>query len=170
MVINFWLAARFGRVWLRVRKGGVAAKGHMPDECMLVARGEPITAGRLLRAEDFAANVWWGAGIAVCSLFVIAPITAVAIRGHLGGDVAAWAAGVVGTLACLVMSQMGFIRIQSYRLLSYLRISGLDADDRPLAPGAPGRPRPGDFWVTLAASAAICGFLLFAALQAAAGH
>ena len=59
MMINFWLAARFGRVWLRVSKGQVAANGHLPDECMLVARGEPITALRLLRAEDFAASVWW---------------------------------------------------------------------------------------------------------------
>ncbi|HYK69730.1 MAG TPA: hypothetical protein VEV45_17425 [Streptosporangiaceae bacterium] len=59
MMINFWLAARFGQVWLRVRKGQVAANGHLPDECMLVARGEPITALRLLRAEDFAASVWW---------------------------------------------------------------------------------------------------------------
>lgn len=47
------------------------------------------------------------------------------------------------------MSQMGFLRIQCYRLLSYLRRSGLDADDRPPARGAPGRPRPSDFWVTL---------------------
>jgi hypothetical protein len=170
MMINFWLAARFGRIWLRVRKGHSAANRRLPDECMLVARGEPITAGRLLRAENFAANVWWGAGIAVCGLFVFAPITAVSIRGHLGGDVAAWVAGVAGSLVILFMSQMGYIRFQSYRLLFYLRRSGLDADDRPLAPGAPGRPRSTDFWMTLGGSAIVCGLLLFGTFQATAGH
>lgn len=38
----------------------MAAWGHVLEECMVVARGEPITAGLLLRAEDFAATVWWG--------------------------------------------------------------------------------------------------------------
>lgn len=169
-MINFWLAARIGRWWLRLRKGQAAAKHHMPDECLLVARGEPVTAMRLLGAENFAADVWWGAGMAVCGLFVIAPISAVAIRGHLGGDVAAWAAGVVGGLVFLFMSQMGFIRFQSYRLLTYIRRSGLGADDRPLPPGAPGRPRRSDFWVALVGSAVLFGFGLFAALQANAGH
>jgi hypothetical protein len=166
MMINFWLAARFGRAWLRIRKRQSAAESHMPDECMLVARGKPISAIRLLVAENFAANVWWGAGMAVCGLFVIAPISAVAIPGHLGGHVAAWAIGVAGGLAFLFMSQMGFIRIQSYRLLTYLRRSGPEAGDQPLPPGAPGRPRRSDFWVTLVGSAAIFVVGLFASFQA----
>ena len=68
------------------------------------------------------------------------------MRGHLGGYVAAWATAVAG------------------------RRSGLEAEDRPLATGAPGRPRPTDFWVTLAGSAVIAGLLLFAAAQATAGQ
>jgi hypothetical protein len=169
-MINFRLAACFGRVWLRVRKGQASAKGQMPDECMMVARGEPIAAMRLLAAENFAANMWWGAGMALCSLFVIAPVSALAIPGHVGRDIAVWSIGISGTLVMLVMSQMAFLRIQSYRLLTYLRHSGWQADDQPLKPGAPGRPRPADFWVTLVGSAAIVGFVVFAAVQAAEGH
>jgi len=170
LVINFRLAARFGRVWLRVRKGQASAKVQMPDECMLVARGEPIAAMRLLAAENFAANVWWGLGMTLCSLFVIAPISALAFPGHVGRGIAAWSIGISGTLVMLAMSQMAFLRIQSYRLLTYLRHSGWQAGDQPLKPGAPGRPRPADFWVTLVGSAAIVGFVVFAGVQAAEGH
>jgi hypothetical protein len=69
-------------------------------------------------------------------------------------------------VAFLFMSQMGFIRIQSYRLLTYLRRSGPEAGDQPLPPGAPGRPRRSDFWVTLVGSAAIFVVGLFASFQA----
>src|SRR5215469_4850200 len=89
MMINFWLAARFGRVWLRVRKGQVAANGHLPDECMLVARGEPITASRLLRAATAVAG---GLVILVMSQMgclrnpvVPAPVPSPALRTGGGG-------------------------------------------------------------------------------------
>jgi hypothetical protein len=170
MVINFWLAARFGRIWLRLHKGLRPALGQMPGECMRVARGEPIAAGRVLQAEDFAVLVWWRAGMAVCALFVVAPVAAFTISGPVGRDIASSDAFVVGGLAVLATSQMGYLRIKYYRLQSYLSKAGPDASDRPVEPAAPGRPRPADFWVMIVVPLSAYGFLLFAGLQGAAGH
>jgi hypothetical protein len=70
----------------------------------------------------------------------------------------------------LATSQMGYLRIKYYRLQSYLSKAGPDASDRPVEPAAPGRPRPADFWVMIVVPLSAYGFLIFAGLQAAAGH
>jgi hypothetical protein len=170
MMINFWLAARFGGIWLRVHKGLRPALGQMPGECMRVARGEPIAAGRVLEAEDFAVLAWWRAAMAVCVLLLLAPVAAVTIAGPVGRDIASSAAYAGGGLAVLAASQMGYLRIKYYRLRLYLTKAGPSAKELPVERAAPGRPRPADFWVILVVPAALYGFFLFAGLEAAAGH
>ena len=170
MLINFWLAAHIGRVWLKVHKGLRAARGQMPDECLLIARGEPVSAGRLRDAEIFAAGAWYRAGMAACSPFVLALTAPFAIPGHLGDDIAAWSTGVAGTLATLFLSQYGYIEIKSWRLTDYLLAAGPGAAEQPLKPGAPGRPHPAGFWLLVVVPAAFCGFAFFGSLQASAGH
>ena len=62
-MVDYWLAGRFGRAWLGLHEGLRPALGEMPGECALVARGQPLAAGRLFRAQDFAVRVWWRFGM-----------------------------------------------------------------------------------------------------------
>lgn len=56
--MEYWLAGLFGRVWLRLRPSLWPTLGELPGGAMTVARGSVLLAGRLLRVEDFAAQVW----------------------------------------------------------------------------------------------------------------
>lgn len=56
--MEYWLAALFGRVWLRLRPGLQPTLGELPVGAMAVARGSVLPAGRLLRVQDFAARIW----------------------------------------------------------------------------------------------------------------
>jgi hypothetical protein len=67
---EYWLAARFGGVWLRPRLK-TALRG-VPAICDSVARGEQVPAGKLLSAQQFSGRVWWGFGL--CALVLNFPL------------------------------------------------------------------------------------------------
>ena len=53
-MMEYWLADRFGRAWLRVHGSLRPLLGDLPLERARVARGETMPAGRLWLAQDFA--------------------------------------------------------------------------------------------------------------------
>jgi len=70
VMMEYWLADRFGRAWLRFHGSLRPLLSDLPGECALVALGETMPAGRLWLAQDFAARVWWRFGMATCLLLL----------------------------------------------------------------------------------------------------
>ena len=61
-MIDYWLAGYFGQAWLWPSKGLRPLLGDLTGLCQAVARGEPLPAGQLWRAQDFAVRLWWRFG------------------------------------------------------------------------------------------------------------
>jgi hypothetical protein len=61
-MIDYWLAGYFGQAWLWLSKGLRPLLGDLTGLCQAVARGEPLPAGQLWRAQDFAVRLWWRFG------------------------------------------------------------------------------------------------------------
>jgi len=111
VLVDYWLADRLGRAWLRLHKGLRPRLGAMPGECALVARGEPLAASRLFRAQDFAVRVWWRFGmVSISMLFSLIGIGAVLHLGRSGRNVIADLMLVPVCVAGIAMAQMGLIR------------------------------------------------------------
>lgn len=166
--MEFWLACRFGRVWLRLRKGLRPDMQGPADLCAAAARGQPLPARELGEAQNFAVLVWWRAGMAIILwIFPIIAVGAILRPGQVGRDIGAALAGVPVFLTAMAMAQMGFIRYRSDRNRLYVRKAGHGAGDVPLPPGSPGLPRRRDFWVMLAVTLVVFAALLTAGLSAA---
>lgn len=161
--MEYWLANRLGRVWLRLHKGLQPGLGAAPGECVMVARREPLAAERLWRAQDFAVRVWWRFGMVIFLLiFPLIAVGAATRPGRSGRDVlAALAAGLV-CVAAVAMAQAGLLRYRSDRTRLYLLKAGPAAASQPLPPGAGGLPRRLDFWVMLVLALAVFAVLLYA--------
>jgi hypothetical protein len=133
----------------------------MPGECALVARGQPLAASRLFRAQDFAVRVWWRFGMVCISLAMAILVVVSTLPSRNARD---W--GVVFPVALIgvaaaSMAQMGLIRYRSNRIRFYLLKAGPQADDEPLPPGAPGLPRWSDFWVMLVIAVTVFAIILY---------
>ncbi len=63
------------------------------------------------------------------------------------------------------MAQTGLIRYRSTRIRFYLLKAGLQADDEPLPPGAPGLARRSDFWIMLVIAVAVFAIILYASTR-----
>ena len=168
-MVDYWLAGHFGRAWLRLHQGLRPALGEMPGECALVARGQPLAAGRLFRAQDFAVRVWWRFGmVSISMIFPLIGIIAVLHLGRAGRNAIADLMILVGCIATVSIAQMGLIRYRSSRIRFYLLKAGLQADEELLPPGAPGLPGRSDFWVTLVIAVAFFAIIFYASTRA--GH
>ncbi len=167
--MDFWLACRFGRAWLRLRKGLRADMAGPAGWCAALARGQPLPAGQMWEAQNFAVLVWARAGMAtVLWIFPVIAVAAILRPGQTGRDVAAALIIGLGLLTAIAMAQVGFIRYRSDRNRLYVRKTGPSARDVPLPPGSPGLPRRRDFWVALAVTLAVCAAMVTAGLSAAA--
>lgn len=66
MLMEYWLAARFGRVWLRLRPGPTAALEGMPATSDAIAHGEEVpTVGSFLTGAPPASADQAVAGLAL---------------------------------------------------------------------------------------------------------
>ncbi len=162
-MVDYWLASRFGRVWLRWHGSLRPLLGGLPGECARVARGEPLSAERLWRAQDFAVRVWWRFGMV--SLVPLIPVgLALSAWRHVP-----WAAALLGWsflglvgLATAAMAQGGMIRYRSDRIRLYLLRADPEAAGEPLLSGSPGCPRRSDFWLMLVIAFAGSAILFYA--------
>ena len=156
-MIDYWLAGYFGQAWLWLRKGLRPLLGDLTGLCQAVARAEPIPAGQLWRAQDFAVRVWWRFGmVSVLAMLVIGVIAKAAAHGPVL-DVAV---GVAVTLLCFMTvagAQVLMIRYRSDRTRLYMSKADAGAGEQPLPPGSPGLPRRSDFWLMLISAVAILG-------------
>jgi hypothetical protein len=170
MLVQYWIAARFGLVWLRLRKGLQPSLGALPGECALVAIGQELPAGRLCRVQGFAARVWWRVGmVAVLLVLPVIGLTAAVRPGPIGTDVAVGLIFVLGGIAGAAMLQMGVLSLRSGSIRMYLLRADSQAEMKPLPPGSFGRPTRWDFWVMLVVALAVFGVLLYAGTHAAHG-
>jgi hypothetical protein len=161
-MVDYWLADYFGRAWLRVHKGLAPGLGHLTGLCQAVARCEPLPAGQLWQAQDFAVRVWWRSGMASVLALVVIGITAKEVAQ---GAVLSAAVAVVATLSCFMAvagAQVVMLRYRSDRTRLYLRKAGAPAREQPLPPGSPGLPRRSDFWLMLIITLAVVGILWIA--------
>jgi hypothetical protein len=169
MLVEFWLADRLGRAWLRLRPSLQPTLSELPGECLRVARGERLSARRLWRAQDFAVRVWWRTGMTAFLLGCIGAAVALAVsRGRVGTDVSVASVLVGGGLAGLAMTQMAWIRYRSNQNRRSWAAAGLSAEEEPLPGWSEGRPRSSDFWLILLLGGALFLILLYAGTRS--GH
>jgi hypothetical protein len=156
VLVDYWVAARVGRWWQRVARPRLRGPiGYLSGECDLIARGASLPAGRLWRAQDFAARDWTRLMLSLAILaFPVSGIMFALLRGAAQTVVVVVVIGAGGLLAALAGLQVGMVWYRSARTRLYLREAGPDARDEPLGQDEPGLPRRYDFWVTLAAGVA----------------
>jgi hypothetical protein len=170
MLMQYWMAARLGRVWLRVHKGLRARLSELPDDCALVASGQQLPAARLCRVQSFAARVWWRAGMAAALLlFPVIGLGAALRPGRIGTDVGVGVIFGLGCLAGAAMLQMGLLSFRSGVIRIYVLKAGPRAEDEVLPPGSLGRPSRWDFWVILMVALAVFAVLLYAGTRTTHG-
>ena len=166
LMVDYWLARRFGQLWLGVHKGLGATLGEMPGECALVAGGEQLSAQRLYQVQSFAARVWWRAGMAVFLLaFPLAVLLVALFSGPLGTDVGVGLLLAGGCLAGASMLQMGLLSFRSGQTRLYLGQAGREMAGEPLPSGSLGLPSRWDFWIILIIGLATFGIVAYAGLR-----
>jgi len=166
VMVDYWLAAVFGKLWLRLHKGLRPSLAEMPGECDLLARGGVLSAGRLYRAQGFAARVWWRACMA--AIILVFPVIGLSAAVHSYGAATDVAVGLVFCLGCLAgvaVLQMGLISFRCGQVRSYLRQAGPQAGAEPLPKGSLGLPTRCDFWVMLVIALGAFGILAYAGLH-----
>jgi hypothetical protein len=169
VLLEYWLAGKFGRIWLILHKNLQRTLGDLPGECALVARGQQLTAERLRRAQGFAARAWWRAGmIMILLIFPVIGIGALLRPGRFGTDIGAGLIFTLGCLAGISIAQMWLLSFRSGLTRKYLAQSGTGAADEPLPLGSGGLPTQWDFWVMLLVTVVVFGILLFAGTRT--GH
>lgn len=166
VMVEYWLASWFGRAWLGLHKGLRPLLGGLPGDCTLVARGEPLAAGRLWLAQDFAVRVWWRFGMVSISLLLpVIGLGAVLPPGRVVTDAGATIMTVLVCVTAIAGAQVGMLRYRSDRNRLYVRGAGPQAADEPLPAGAPGLPRRSDFWVMLIIAVVVFGVLFYASTR-----
>jgi hypothetical protein len=160
MILEYWFAMLFGRVWLWARPGLRSSLGGTLDRSAAIARGESLPASQLFHVQAFGVRAWsW---FAIFSVIINGPVIAVSaiIRpGRWGTEVGGDLLAVFLSLAGVGLGQMILLRYRSDRTRSYIRINPLENTGKLLPNGSPGLPRRSDFWL-----ASVAGALLFAVL------
>jgi hypothetical protein len=164
LMIDYWLAGRFGNVWLGLHKGLRSRIGTMPGECALVASGEQLSAQRLYEVQDFAMRVWWRAGMV--ALLLTAPIAlglTASIPGAAGTDIGTSVMAVGACLATAAILEMGLLSVRCGQSRLYLGKSAREASEEPLPAGSLGLPSKLDFWAMLFIAVAMFAIMAYAA-------
>ncbi len=169
LMLEYWLASKFGQLWLKVQKSLQPTLGDLPAECALLAGGQRLTARRLYRAQAFAARVWWRAGmLAALLIFPVIGVSAALRPGRVGTDVGVALICGLRCLAGIAMLEMGLLSFRSGQIKLYLTKANPQAAEEPLPAGSLGRPTQWDFWILAIIAVAVFGILLFAGTRS--GH
>lgn len=167
MIVEYWLASRFGCAWLAVRPGLRARLGDMPHTCDAIAGREQVSAALTLRAQEFALRVW--ARFAVVTLIPGFAVFGVAAAIRPGPGVRIAAAVVLAVAVVLMMdglAQMWLLRYRADRTRRYLREIGQEASNETLPVHEAGHPHRYDFWVVLSVTLLAFVVLLYAGAHA----
>jgi hypothetical protein len=160
-LVDYWLVARIGRVWLRTRPGIRDDLGDLPSACQLIASGGQLPAALTWRAEEFALRVWFRFGL---SAVIAGMIVGVGV-GLLPSQTARnWAISIPAALLGLMGlagAQMALGRYRANQARRYLREAEDQGTTDPLPRGSLGTPTRWDFWVLLLLACAVCGTLLY---------
>ena len=163
MLVEYWLADRFGRVWLRWHGSLRPVLGDLPGECARVARGEPLPAGRLWRAQDFAVRVWWRFGMVVCLLLFPCGFALGVLRHvHVVATVMISVFYGLGCVTGVAVGEAAMIRYRSNQNKLAWPAAGSSAQDEPLPRWSDGSPRKADFWAIVLLMGALFLILLYA--------
>jgi hypothetical protein len=127
MLVEFYLAAGLGRVWLRLNPALRQTLGNGPDACLMAAVNREIPPALLWRAQEFAVRVWWRTAMAaMLACFAVAVmITAVFGRGsRIGGWLLASVTIVLVTAMAAAMVQMMISRYRAGQTGRYIAKGG----------------------------------------------
>jgi hypothetical protein len=171
VLFDYWVAGRLGRIWLAVRGPGRVrtAKRDLPEACLRLAGGEPLSAALLLQAQEYAMWMWWRMGLAAL-LLVFPVILAVAAAQHVQVAVdALLGAGIAeGFVMMAALSVGGLIAFRCGRTRDYVRANP-GAVGEPLPKGELGLPSRADFWVMTVIGVVVFAALLYAAFSSSRG-
>jgi hypothetical protein len=170
VLVDYWLAAHLGRVWLRLRKSMRRERGDLPLLCASVARGATLSARTLYRVVDFAATIWLWASATPMICFLVG---AVAVKALSGGAIPFGIVAGFGSALLLLFgiaaAQIATALYRGGRVRLYLSKADQSAGALPLPPGSPGLPQRSDFWTALTLAVIIGGVIIIAGLRAAPG-
>jgi DNA-binding transcriptional LysR family regulator len=162
MLVDYWLVARIGRVWLRTKPGLRDDLRDLPSACQSMARGDRLPAALTWRAEEFAVRVWFRFGL---SAVIAAIILGVGVSMLPSQTARNWAISVpvvlIGLMG-LAGAQMALVQYRAGQARRYLQEAGDQDKGDPLPRGSLGLPTPWDFWVLLVLAGAVCAILLYA--------
>jgi hypothetical protein len=164
MLVEFFLAARLGRVWLRLHPAAKQDWGDGPDDCLMAAKDRDINPALLWRAQEFAVRVWWRTAMA-SMLVSFALVLAVAALLGRGSRVGGWIGGSLGLLGVIVlmaaMIQMMISRYRADQTARYLAKGGT----KPLDGYENGYPTAYDFSFGSGLAVIVAGVLGYAGLH-----
>jgi hypothetical protein len=147
--MEYWLACYVGRAWGRLSGGRGWSRGRGPAACAAVARGDStLPAGDLVAAQEFAARMWWVAGLAGAVVIFVVGLLAEAIPRGSWRDGVAYPLLGVALVSVISLSQMGMISYRRTQTSRYVIRGGPAAAARP-SRARRGLPRRSDFWVML---------------------
>jgi hypothetical protein len=162
MLVEYYLASRLGRVWLRLHPGLKVRIGDGPDLCLTAAKDRQIQPAQLWRAQEFAVRIWWRAGMAAVMLTLPVIGLSAAVRpGPVGTDVGVGVILGLGCLAAVAMLQMLVIRLRADQTRRYLLRGG----SKPLDAYEGGYPTRFDFWAAAAVALIMVAILGYAGLR-----
>jgi len=144
MLVEFYLAAQLGRIWLRLHPALKQRVGDGPDLCLRAAKDREINPALLWRAQEFAVRVWWRAAMASMVVF-FAPIAAISLILGPKSRLESWLIRCLGLLwAATAMTAMVQMMISRYRADQTARYIA-KGDTKPLDGYENGYPTQYDF-------------------------
>jgi hypothetical protein len=162
MLVDYWLVAWIGRLWLRTRPGLRDDLGDLPSACQSIASGARLPAALTWRAEEFAARVWFRFGLSAVIATIVLGVGVSMLPSQTARN---WAISVpvvlIGVMG-LAGAQMALVRYRAGQAHRYLRETGDHGKGDPLPRGSLGLPTQWDFWSLLVLAGAVCGILLYA--------
>jgi hypothetical protein len=115
MLVEFYLAAGLGRVWLRVHPALRQHLGDGPDACLMAAVNREIPPAMLWRAQEFAVRVWWRTAMALMLVFFAFALMIAAVLGR-GSRIGGWLlASVTIVFVAVMAAAMVQMMISRYR-------------------------------------------------------
>ena len=145
LMLEYWFAGQFGRVWQRVRRHGRSNQDIL-DACQVVAHGGTVPARKLWAVQAYAARMWFGAALASALIAV----------GFLV---------VLLNIPLISIAQMGMVSYRRNQTSRYVLRGGAMVGTKP-SEAVRGLSRSSDFWVILAVTIVGSALIFYATAHA----
>jgi hypothetical protein len=157
MALEYWFADHFSRVLLLLRRNGRPTWHDRSAACRLAARGVGLPAGKLLAAQEFAAQMWVIAMAVGGAGFAVAALVGTVLPNGIWRDAAGYLIIIFEAAAIVALTERAMIGYRANQTRRYVLRGGPRAA---LAMSQPprGQPRSSDFWVILAIT--LAGYIL----------